>query len=59
MELRPDSPEGREYRAFHQRCYAFLVTVVAEGVVARAYNRVCDVLPRGLRNAITIVFARD
>jgi hypothetical protein len=29
-----------------------------DGFAGRAYNRICDVLPRRLRNAITIVFAR-
>jgi hypothetical protein len=29
------------------------------GLAGRVYNRACDVLPRGLRNAITIVFARS
>jgi hypothetical protein len=28
------------------------------GLAGRAYNRVCDVLPRSLRNAITIVICR-
>lgn len=29
------------------------------GVAGWAYNRVCDLLPRGLRNGITIVFVRE